>query len=162
MALLDLLKALAAKIGVQTVTVEVETPVLTLRDLLRAMNYVEDEERHLDGTEFYGDGGASRGPLQIQRPYHIDAGNQFAYENVDYWRYAVRDFFAYMSRYVQDALVDHDFETLARVHNGGPYGHVSINDHPNGKREKTDPYWAKVRKQLDLILVEKQPKGANP
>lgn len=132
-------------------------PTLTLRDLLKAINRVEDTVQHPDGETFYGDGGNARGPLQIWQGYHTDSvGNLFPYARVDYWRPSLRCFFGYMARYVPQALLDHDFETLARTHNGGPLGAVSIKDHPQGRREKTDPYWAKVKTELDRIKAEKE------
>jgi hypothetical protein len=46
---------------------------------------------------------------------------------------------AYFARYAPKALEMKDWETLARVHNGGPKGHT---------KKATLGYWAKVQKEM--------------
>lgn len=122
---------------------------LDLNDLLLAMRIVESGNKP-DGTRILGDNGDSRGPLQIQAPYHHDSvGNCFPYSKVDWWRYSVRCFYGYMARYVPVALGSLDFETLARVHNGGPAAYKV------SRKKYTDLYWARVRNELMKIRESK-------
>jgi len=51
--------------------------------------------------------------------------------------YAERVMKAYWGRYCPKALENRDWQTLARVHNGGPGGH---------RLKQTVNYWQKVRK----------------
>ena len=91
-----------------------------------------------------GDGGRSLGPYQIGRAYWTDA-RQFDKTLPSYER-GVKDSLtcrramrAYWLRYCPEALNRGDFETLARVHNGGP----------NGMRVKaTKGYWKRVKAEL--------------
>ena len=85
-----------------------------------------------------GDNGRSYGPYQIRLPYWKDAGGSM-------WTYLnhVREpdicemmMFAYWNRYCRKALSEMDYETLARIHNGGPRGAM---------KESTKPYWRKVK-----------------
>ncbi len=113
--------------------------------LLAAMRQVESS----GNDRAVGDGGSSRGPLQIQRGYWADAVTQLrregwralpAYDR-DVWDYGqsciiVR---AYWRRWCVVALNDEDAETLARVHNGGPRG---------ASRRSTLGYWKRVQREL--------------
>lgn len=124
---------------------------LTKRDLLKAIATVESGSPFRD-NDILGDGGAALGPLQIHTKYHRDAkdvdGKLNFYDSVSEWDYSVRTFNAYMKRYanstvynsyVSDLMTLHDCEHVARIHNGGPYGHKSA---------KTKRYWSKVRQYL--------------
>lgn len=91
-----------------------------------------------------GDGGAARGPLQIHRAYWRDAVEHDRsiggrYEDVQSLAYATRIVDAYMRRYARRAYAAGDYQTLARIHNGGPAGH---------RKAATLKYWAKVRRWL--------------
>jgi hypothetical protein len=92
-----------------------------------------------------GDNGKALGPLQIHRVYFQDA-SEFDpslgknYNQVTNFDFAKRVVTAYLKRYVPSAVAKKDFETLARVHNGGPNGH---------KKQATLKYWDKVRKNLN-------------
>jgi len=93
-----------------------------------------------DAALAVGDNGRSFGPYQIQRAYWQDAiehqpeiGGQFL--DCRNPRYAERIMLAYWDRYAPD---DH-YETLARIHNGGPKGH----ENPN-----TLEYWKRVSSNL--------------
>jgi len=100
------------------------------------------ESNHNDNA--VGDGGASIGRYQIQWAYWKDAVDYDrsiggAYEDVKDKAYAERIMHAYFKRYARQAVANNDFETLARIHNGGPRGH---------KRKSTLPYWVKVKAAL--------------
>ena len=69
-----------------------------------------------------GDNGHSLGPLQISRDYHADSGIRGDYVNVKNYVYACQVMRAYLARYAGDALKKNDWQTCARVHNGGPKG----------------------------------------
>jgi len=91
-----------------------------------------------------GDDGKSRGPYQITRAYWKDAC-EAAGESWDYDTHVWdRDrceylMYHYWKRYCPRALATLDFETLARVHNGGP----------DGARERcTLDYWKRVEARL--------------
>ena len=88
----------------------------------------------------------SYGPLQIRKCFLQDA-NEFLHARIPIR--AVRDNFAiskviayaYYLRYKasREALLQNDWQTLARIHNGGPRGH---------KKKSTLAYWKKVEKEL--------------
>lgn len=98
----------------------------------------EVESGHDDNA--VGDGGASIGRYQIQRPYWIDSRIPGKYEQVKDRFYAERVMRAYWKRYCPDAYRNRDYEIMARIHNGGPRGH---------KKKATLPYWDKVRKAME-------------
>lgn len=106
-----------------------------INDLLDAMTQVESG----GDVNAVGDQGRSIGPLQIQRGYWRDARVPGRYEQVRTPAYARRVVVAYWHRYCADALRRGDFETLARVHNGGPAG---------ARKAATKPYWDRTRKQM--------------
>lgn len=87
----------------------------------RALHLVETSGRH---GPIVGDGGKALGPLQIHRGYHADSRVPGAYEKVADLEYSKRVASAYMQRYAPEAWARGDVETLARVHNGGPKGHL--------------------------------------
>jgi len=102
----------------------------------------EVESGHDDAA--VGDGGASIGRYQIQKPYWRDAV-EFSdiggiYTDVKKKAYAERVMRAYWKRYCPKAYYARDYETLARIHNGGPKGH---------KKKATIAYWAKVRRAME-------------
>ena len=53
---------------------------------------------------------------------------------------------SYFKKYAPKAYEKGDFETLARLHNGGPSFMKRMG--------ATDIYWAKVKKNLDLAMVK--------
>ena len=87
----------------------------------RALHLVETSGRH---GPIVGDGGRALGPLQIHRAYHADSRVAGAYERVAELDYSKRVATAYLKRYAPEAWAKGDVETLARVHNGGPRGHL--------------------------------------
>jgi hypothetical protein len=109
--------------------------------ILDAIRFVESSGRDQPPD---GDGGLAIGPFQIHRVYWLDA---FAfqpdlagdYQDCCRRAYAERVVAAYMQKWAPDAWSRGDAERIARVHNGGPRGHLNPN---------TLPYWHKVRARL--------------
>ena len=87
----------------------------------RALHVVETSGRH---GPIVGDGGRALGPLQIHRSYHADSRVAGDYSRVAELDYSKRVATAYLKRYAPTAWAAGDVETLARVHNGGPRGHL--------------------------------------
>ena len=111
------------------------------RVFLDAIRRVETGGLPNAGKGAVGDKGASIGPYQIQRAYHADARMKAGrYEDCSTdATYAEQTVLAYFARYAPKALESKDWETLARVHNGGPKGHT---------KKATLGYWAKVQKEM--------------
>ena len=111
------------------------------RKFLDAIRRVETGGLPNAGKGAVGDKGASIGPYQIQRAYHADARMKSGkYEDCSAnHAYSEQTMLAYFARYAPKALESKDWETLARVHNGGPKGHT---------KKATIGYWAKVKKEL--------------
>jgi len=86
-----------------------------------------------------GDGGRSIGPYQISRAYWVDSGVCGDWKRCRDRKFAEAAILAYWRRYCPQSLSSLDFETLARVHNGGPQGH---------RRASTLPYWKMIRARL--------------
>ena len=102
----------------------------------RALHIVETSGRT---GPIVGDGGKALGPLQIHRAYHADSRIAGDYSRVSDLAYAKRVATAYFKRYAPQAWASGDVETLARIHNGGPRGHL---------KPATNSYAAKVRAQM--------------
>jgi hypothetical protein len=83
-----------------------------------------------------GDNGKALGPLQIHRAYHADSRVAGDYSRVADLDYSKRVATAYLKRHAPAAWKAGDVETLARVHNGGPKGHL---------KQATKGYAAKVK-----------------
>ena len=111
------------------------------RVFLDAIRRVETGGLPNAGKGAVGDKGASIGPYQIQRAYHADARMKAGkYEDCSTdATYSEQTMLAYFARYAPKALEAKDWETLARVHNGGPKGHT---------KKATLGYWAKVKKEM--------------
>ena len=99
----------------------------------RALHLVETSGRH---GPIVGDGGRALGPLQIHRAYHADSRVAGAYERVADLDYSKRVATAYLKRHAPTAWAAGDVETLARVHNGGPRGHLKPATKSYGVRVK--------------------------
>lgn len=112
-----------------------------LRPLFDAIRQVETGGQPNCGRDSVGDGGASVGPYQIQRPYWQDSGVPGRYEQVRDRAYAERVMCGYWRRYCPAALKRGDYETLARCHNSGPGWRT--------KRSKTNGYWRKVKRAME-------------
>jgi len=91
-----------------------------------------------------GDDGRSIGPYQISRAYWADSGVRGDWNSCKDRGYAEAVMLAFWKRYCPEALRQRDFETLARVHNGGPLGH---------RKAATLPYWKKIK-----VRVTQKPK----
>jgi hypothetical protein len=87
----------------------------------RALHVVETSGRT---GPILGDNGKALGPLQIHRSYHADSRVAGDYSRVADLAYSKRVATAYLKRYAPEAWAKGDVETLARVHNGGPRGHL--------------------------------------
>jgi hypothetical protein len=87
----------------------------------RALHVVETSGRT---GPIVGDGGKALGPLQIHRAYHADSRVAGDYSRVSDLAYARRVATAYFKRYAPQAWAAGDVEALARIHNGGPRGHL--------------------------------------
>ena len=87
----------------------------------RALHVVERSGRT---GPFIGDQGRALGPLQIHRAYHQDSRVAGDYSRVADLAYSKRVATAYLKRHAPEAWAKGDVETLARVHNGGPRGHL--------------------------------------
>ena len=79
------------------------------------------------------------GPLQITRAYWKDSNVAGEWEDCCSWDYSVQVLTAYFLRYGKEALQKNDYETLARIHNGGPRGAMKLT---------TKKYWEKVQRYL--------------
>ena len=91
-----------------------------------------------------GDNGRAIGPLQIHYKYWLDAleadpsiGGK--YSDCNHWSYSVKVVKAYLSRHVPDALQRMDYKKMARVHNGGPSGHLEV---------ATIRYWEEFKRNM--------------
>ena len=99
----------------------------------RAIHIVETSGRT---GPILGDQGRALGPLQIHRGYHQDSRVAGDYSRVSDLNYSVRVATAYLKRYAPEAWAAGDVETLARVHNGGPRGHLKTATKSYGARVK--------------------------
>ncbi len=86
-----------------------------------------------------GDGGRSIGPYQISRAYWADSGVSGDWTRCKDPAYAEMVMLAFWKRYCPEALRLRDFETLARVHNGGPRG---------DRKDATLAYWKRIQGRL--------------
>ena len=110
--------------------------VVDLDRLVQAICQVETGGE-ADPSNAVGDSGKAIGPYQIHRAYWVDA-TQYdktiggTYADCKDKAYATKVVMAYLRRYSpKNATV----EDLARIHNGGPRGHLKV---------ATVKYWAKV------------------
>lgn len=114
--------------------------------LLEAIAIVESNKN----DNAVGDNGKSIGRYQIQKAYWKDAvehkpniGGE--YEDIlGNYEYSTTIVYAYWDRYGK--RVGYDFESLARIHNGGPTGY---------KKESTVDYWKKVKTEWLKIKNER-------
>ena len=109
----------------------------TVDQLLDAMYTVESNR----GLILVGDEGKAIGPYQIWKAYWQDAvewdksiGGE--YQDCMKKAYAEKIVRAYWKRYAPKGAT---IEQLARIHNGGPRGHLNPN---------TIKYWNKIKKEL--------------
>ncbi|GAQ87190.1 hypothetical protein KFL_003370050 [Klebsormidium nitens] len=128
---------------------ELQLKRLELRPLLNALRFVESSNR-VNVPD--GDDGTSIGPLQISLDYHHDVWQKMhPWEKARNIDHAEETVIQYWSIYCPKALETQDYETLAKVHNGGPNG-------PSAG--KTTYYWSKVLRHLKQQQEVKIPPDA--
>jgi len=111
------------------------------RKFIDAVRRVETGGTPNAGRGALGDKGASIGPYQIQRAYWQDARMPSGtYQDclADH-AYSEQVVLRYFRRYAPKALEANDWQTLARIHNGGPKG---------ASKKATEAYWLKVQKEM--------------
>ncbi len=109
-----------------------------LDKLFRAIRQVET------GSEVHphnaiGDGGKSLGPYQISQKYLTDSEVGGDWRRCRDRQYSEAVMIAYWKRHCPDALRTLDYQTLARIHNGGPNG---------PRKTATLSYWRLVQAAL--------------
>jgi hypothetical protein len=112
-------------------------PACDTRPLLDAMYVVESSS----GKRLVGDGGKAIGPYQIWKSYWADAVEHDpsiggVYADCMGKEYSERIIRAYWSRYAPKGATA---EQLARIHNGGPRGHL---------KSATMGYWRKISVEM--------------
>jgi len=112
----------------------------SLRPFLDALAQVESSGK----DDAVGDNGKAIGRMQIWEIYWKDAMAKCpkiggSYQDCTTKTYAERIVVAYLLRYAPNAVASKDWQTLARIHNGGPKG---------ATKAATRGYWVKVRKAL--------------
>ena len=113
-----------------------------LRPLLNALAVVESNNNDMA----VGDNGRALGRYQIWEVYWQDAVSyapalKGTYQDVKSQEYAERVMVAYLLRYAKGAVESHDYERLARIHNGGPKG---------DQKKATLKYWDRVNQNLGV------------
>lgn len=107
-----------------------------LGDFILALREVESGGKPDFGEDALGDGGKALGPLQIWRVCWEDAQVPFPYSKCGKFKNSVHVALNYWFRYCGLALMIGDWETMARIWNGGPKG---------ATKESTVSYWERVR-----------------
>ena len=115
-----------------SIQLAVLSPFDNTAEFMTAVRHVESRGR----CDAVGDGGRAIGPYQIHYVYWKDSGVPGRYEQCRNRAYAERVMKAYWTRHCPQAWKSRDWQTLARVHNGGPDGH---------RKRQTQAYWRKVR-----------------
>jgi len=111
-----------------------------LEKFMSAIRQVETGGMKDNGIGAKGDKGQSIGPYQIQKGYWADANLKGTWEQcLTDKSYSEQVMIAYWKRYCPKAFEAGDWETLARIHNGGPKGH---------KKKATMNYWERVQKAM--------------
>jgi hypothetical protein len=106
-----------------------------LEPLFSAMIQVESPK-----GEMTGDAGKALGRFQIHYEYWADSKTPGNYADCKSTDYSKRVMVNYWRRYASEALRRGDYETLARIHNGGPSG---------AQKDSTANYWRKVNSHLN-------------
>ena len=105
-------------------------------NFLNAIHQVESSGRM---GPIWGENHTALGPMQIHYAYWRDANVPGRWADCADYNYSCRVVTAYLKRYAAIALLTHDYETLARIHNGGPKGQY---------KRATYAYWLRVKKHL--------------
>ena len=139
-ALLSIL-LLASSLCAQAITLrELDAARANLRPFLDALAQVESSGK----DDAVGDNGKAIGRMQIWEIYWKDAMAKCpkiggTYQDCTSKVYAERIVVAYLLRYASSAVASKDWQTLARIHNGGPRG---------ATKAATRGYWVKVRREM--------------
>ena len=102
----------------------------TYDDLFNAIEIIEAD----DGTNVN-----HIGPYQISYAYWLDSGTPGSYKDCYKKNYSKLVMVNYWRRYNREALHNKDFETLSRLHYGGPDGPL---------QEETIFYWGRIKENL--------------
>ena len=121
----------------------------TQDDFFKALGEVESS----NNDAAIGDGGAALGRYQIHKAYWQDAAQHDPslggkYEDVVDSEYARRVVLAYLDRYAREAVESSNWETMARVHNGG--GSIMKKKKSSRAWRATSRYWEKVKAAMGL------------
>lgn len=135
---------------------------ITFEQFLECLQQVETHGCNHKGESAVGDGGLAVGPLQIHECNYDDAISflfsltpamkwkcdledlkiKLNYDCCNYWTFSCIIAHLYFRRHAQKALLEGDWEKLARIWNGGPTGY---------RKKATIPYWEKVKIQIERI-----------
>jgi len=118
--------------------VEEEKKEVSFNHFIKAVHQVESSGSLTppDGKKF-----GEIGPFQVSEPYWIDSRVECAFEDCRDYDTAIKVMTAYFNRYEDKALLNGDYETLARLHNSGPRWRE--------KKHLTNTYWEKIQKHLN-------------
>jgi len=115
----------------------------TYEEFMFAIRWVETGGRNVTRI---GDNGLSIGPYQISKAYWIASKVPGKWEDCLEAEYAGKVMAAYWKRYCPDAVAHNRWQTMARIHNGGPKG---------DKIQATKRYWSEVSKVMQEIKGKK-------
>ena len=118
----------------------VAEPDPTRQQFFAAVSMVESSSKPGENTSIVGDNGRSLGPFQISHAYWTDANMPGHWTECSRWDYSAEVMARYFRRYCLVAWNTGDWQTLARIHNGGPRGH---------RKAATVGYWAKVKAEME-------------
>ncbi|KAF0972621.1 hypothetical protein FDP41_008870 [Naegleria fowleri] len=115
----------------------------TKEQFFRALHQVESKGQ-LNPPD--GDKGRAIGPLQIWEVYWKDSGIQESYQSVRKFEIAKKCVNRFMKRYAENewgpTMTIDQVEKCARIHNGGPRGHL---------KPETDDYWERFKEALENL-----------
>ena len=112
----------------------------TYADFLGALKAVESGGQPNAGRDVVADGGRSIGPLCISKACWLDSKIPGQWEDCRNLAYAERVAMAYLARYCPSAVASGDWQTMARVFNGGPSG---------ARKAATLGYWRRVEAAMN-------------
>ncbi len=114
-----------------------ETPAHTFEDLLDAIEWVESK----GDANAIGDNGNAVGSFQIWKIYVDDCNRILGRKQFTYHDRFSRERSREMVRvYLPYYCPEGNFEKMAKVHNGGPTGHL---------KPSTAAYWLKVKARME-------------
>lgn len=118
------------------------------KKFVHALGWVESR----NNPSAVGDSGRAVGEFQIWKSYWSDAieyAPEIGGEYKDCYNseYALKIITSYFNRYAKEAIRKNDFETLSKLHNGGPSWRKKSTDVQN----KLNSYWGRVKNQLDGV-----------